>query len=51
MYEPTKKRRVAEDVAKVFPKEVTNQIFDVIAVMNKAKQIVTAPVADRKSVV
>lgn len=40
-----KKRRVAEDVAKVFPKEVTNQIFDVIAVMNKAKQIVTAPVA------
>ena len=34
MYEPTKKRRVAEDVAKVFPKEVTNQIFDVIAVMN-----------------
>ena len=45
MYEPTKKRRVAEDVAKVFPKEVTNQIFDVIAVMNKAKQIVTAPVA------
>jgi len=38
MYEPTKKRRVAEDVAKVFPKEVTNQIFDVIAVMNKAKK-------------
>ena len=32
-------------MAKVFPKEVTNQIFDVIAVMNKAKQIVTAPVA------
>ena len=45
MYEPTKKRRVAEDVAKIFPEEVTNQIFDVIAVMRKAKQIVTAPVA------
>ena len=30
MYEPTKKRRVAEDVAKIFPEEVTNQIFDVI---------------------
>lgn len=45
MYEPTKKRRVAEDVAKVFPEEVTNQLFDVIAVMQKAKQLVTAPVA------
>ncbi|WP_461214040.1 hypothetical protein [Lacticaseibacillus sp. GG6-2] len=45
MYEATKRRHVSEQVAAVFPKEVTDQIFDVIKLMNKADQLVTAPVA------
>lgn len=45
MYEATKRRHVSEQVAKVFPKAVTDQLFDVISLMNKADQLVTAPVA------
>jgi len=45
MYDATKKHRVSEEVAKVFPDTVTKQIFDVISVMNKAGQIVVSPVA------
>ncbi|KRO16364.1 hypothetical protein [Lacticaseibacillus saniviri] len=45
MYELTKKRRVSDAVAEVFPEEVSKAIFDVINVMNKAGQIVTSPVA------
>lgn len=45
MYENTKRRHVSDAVAKVFPAEVTDQIFQVIQLMNKAKQLVTVPVA------
>lgn len=45
MYEATKNRHVSPQVAEVFPTEVTDQIFDVIKLMNKAGQLVTAPVA------
>lgn len=45
MYESTKKHHVSDAVAEVFPTAVTNQIFEVIQLMNKAKQLVTAPVA------
>ncbi|KRK74053.1 hypothetical protein [Lacticaseibacillus nasuensis] len=45
MYESTKKHHVSDAVAEVFPAAVTNQIFEVIQLMNKAKQLVTAPVA------
>lgn len=45
MYEATKRRHVSDRVAEVFPEEVTDQIFDVIKLMNKANQLVTAPVA------
>lgn len=45
MYEATKRRHVSDQVAAVFPEAVTNQLFDVINLMNKSKQLVTAPVA------
>ncbi|WP_054666169.1 hypothetical protein [Lacticaseibacillus camelliae] len=45
MYESTKRRHVSPAVAAVFPQEVTDQLFDVIALMHKADQLVTAPVA------
>ncbi|WP_155287317.1 hypothetical protein [Lacticaseibacillus zhaodongensis] len=45
MYEITKKRRVSAAVTAVFPKEVLKQIWDVVTVMTKAKQIVVSPVA------
>ena len=45
MYEATKRRHVSDQVAAIFPQAVTDQIFDVIKLMNKANQLVTAPVA------
>lgn len=45
MYEASKKHNVSEAVAAIFPSVVTDQLFDIIQVMNKAGQIVTAPVA------
>ncbi|WP_125585334.1 hypothetical protein [Lacticaseibacillus jixianensis] len=45
MYETTKRRHVSPEVAAVFPKEVTDQLFDVLKLMKKADQLVTAPVA------
>lgn len=45
MYETTKRRHVSPEVAAVFPKEVTDQLFDVLKLMKKANQLVTAPVA------
>lgn len=45
MYESNKRRHVSPAVAEVFPQEVTDQRFDVIALMHKADQLVTAPVA------
>ncbi|WP_225048445.1 hypothetical protein [Lacticaseibacillus kribbianus] len=45
MYDASKKTHVSPTVAKVFPKAVTDQLFDVIQLMNKADQLVTAPVA------
>ncbi|MCI1987369.1 MAG: hypothetical protein LKJ69_11545 [Lactobacillus sp.] len=45
MYEATKRRHVSDKVSAVFPKEVTDQIFSVIKLMNQADQLVTAPVA------
>lgn len=45
MFEPTKKHRVSDAVAQTFPKEVTDQIFQVVNLMVKANQIVVAPVA------
>ena len=45
MNESTKRRHVSPAVAAVFPQEVTDQLFDVIALMHKADQLVTAPVA------
>ncbi|WP_407893030.1 hypothetical protein [Lacticaseibacillus sp. N501-2] len=45
MYEATKRHHVSEQVAATFPTEVTDQLFEVIGLMNKANQLVTAPVA------
>ncbi|WP_125708660.1 hypothetical protein [Lacticaseibacillus porcinae] len=45
MYEATKRHHVSEKVAATFPTEVTDQLFSVINLMNKADQLVTAPVA------
>jgi hypothetical protein len=45
MYEATKRHHVSEQVAATFPTEVTDQLFSVINLMNKADQLVTAPVA------
>ncbi|MFD1432465.1 hypothetical protein [Lacticaseibacillus yichunensis] len=45
MYESSKRSHVSEAVAAVFPKEVTDQLFDVLHLMSKADQLVTAPVA------
>lgn len=45
MYELTKKRRVSAAVEAAFPAEVLKQIWDVVSLMSKSKQIVTSPVA------
>lgn len=45
MYEATKNRHVSPAVAQTFPQAVTDQLFDLINVMNQAGQLVTAPVA------
>ena len=45
MYEITKKKRVSPAVQKAFPAEVLKQIWEVVGLMAKAKQIVVSPVA------
>lgn len=45
MYELTKKRRVSDAVAAVFPKSVLKNIWDIVTLMAKNKALVTSPVA------
>ena len=45
MYEATTRRHVSEQDAAVYPKEVSDRLFEEIKLMNRAKRWVTAPVA------
>jgi hypothetical protein len=45
MYELTKKRRVSDAVANVFPEAVLKNIWDIITLMSKNKALVSSPVA------
>lgn len=45
MYELTKKRRVSDAVAAVFPEAVLKNIWDIVTLMSKNNALVVSPVA------